>query len=92
MGMRPTKREQALVTLLHARPHTGSELAALLGVSRRTVVREVATANSKLEAARAARIVSGPNYALEVTSEPRLRALLEEGVTDEELVLLAVLT
>lgn len=90
--MRLTKREQMLVSLLRIRPRTGAELAETLAVSRRTVVREVASVNAKLEAERAGRIEAEQSYRLTVASEDRLRALLKDGLSDELAVLLAVLT
>lgn len=90
--MRLTKREQMLVSLLRVRPRTGAELAETLAVSRRTVVREVASVNAKLEAECAGRIEADQNYRLVVASEERLRALLKDGLSDELAVLLAVLT
>lgn len=44
--MHLTKREKTLVSLLRSRPRTGAELAEALAVSRRTVVREVASVNA----------------------------------------------
>ena len=87
-----TKREQMLVSLLRTRARTGAELAEILVVSRRTIVREVASVNAKLEAEGAGRIVSEQSYRLEVGSEERLKALLSEGLSDELAVLLQVLT
>lgn len=90
--MHLTKREQMLVSLLRARPRTGAELAETLAVSRRTVVREVASVNATLEAEGAGRIEAEQSYRLVVASEERLRALLKDGLSDELAVLLAVLT
>ncbi len=90
--MHLTKREQMLVSLLRARPRTGAELAEVLGVSRRTVVREVASVNAKLQSEGAGRIESEQSYRLEVLSAERLHALLKDGLSDELAVLLAVLT
>ncbi len=87
-----TKREQTLVSMLRVRPRTGTELADVLAVSRRTVVREVASVNAKLEAEGAGHIESGQSYRLEVGSEDRLRALLSDELSDELTVLLHVLT
>lgn len=87
-----TEREQALVSLLRVRPRTGAELADALAVSRRTVVREVASVNAKLEAEGAGRIESEQSYRLEVGSEERLQAMLSDGLSDELSVLLRVLT
>lgn len=87
-----TKREQMLVSMLRIRPRTGAELADILAVSRRTVVREVASVNAKLEAERAGHIESGQRYRLEVGSEDCLRALLSDELSDEQAILLHVLT
>ena len=57
-----TKREQMLVSMLRIRPRTGAELADILAISRRIVVREVASVNAKLEAERAGHIESGQRY------------------------------
>ena len=77
-----TKREQVLVSMLRIRPRTGAELADILAISRRTVVREVASVNAKLEAERAGHIESGQRYRLEVGSEDCLRALLSDELSD----------
>lgn len=87
-----TKREQVLVSMLRIRPRTGAELADILAISRRTVVREVASVNAKLEAERAGHIESGQRYRLEVGSEDCLRALLSDELSDEQAILLHVLT
>lgn len=90
--MHLTKREKTLVSLLRSRPRTGAELAEALAVSRRTVVREVASVNAKLDAEGAGRIESDQSYRLEVASEERLAALLADGLSDELAVLLCALT
>lgn len=90
--MKLTKREQRLISLLRRGPRTGAELAEELDVSRRTVTREVAAVNAKLVGAGAGRISSDSIYRLEVTSNQALRALVEDGLSDELAVLLHVLT
>lgn len=90
--MKLTKREQRLIALLRGRPRTGAELADELEVSRRTITREVAAVNAKLVGAGAGRIAADPTYRLEVSSADALRALVEDGLSDELAVLLSVLT
>ena len=90
--MQLTKREQTVISLLLMRPRTGAELAEALAVSRRTVVREIASINTKLEAEGAGRIESEQSYRLQVVSEERLTELIEGGLSDELAVLLSVLT
>lgn len=77
--------------MLRIRPRTGAELADILAISRRTVVREVASVNAKLEAERVGHIESGQRYRLEVGSEDCLRALLSDELSDEQAILLHVL-
>lgn len=85
-------RERNLVHILRERPSSGSELAGELGVSRRTVVRDVARATAFLEQVGAGRIVSGQNYQLEIESTEKLDTLLRDVVSDEDRVLLLLLT
>lgn len=86
-----SKRQRQLLRTLGDGPRSGSELAEALGVSRRTVVREVASVSAWLESTGAGSISSDPNYHLVGTSEEALAAILSQDVTDEMRVLLCVL-
>lgn len=86
-----SKRQRRLLATLGEGPRSGSELAGALGVSRRTVIREIAAVSAWLESAGAGTISSDPNYHLVVTSQEALDSVLAQDVSDEERVLLCVL-
>lgn len=86
-----SKRQRQLLCTLGDGPRSGSELAEVLGVSRRTVVREVASVSAWLESTGAGTISSDPNYHLLVASEEALASILSQDLTDETRVLLCVL-
>ena len=71
-----SKRQRQLLRTLDEGPRSGSELARALGVSRRTVIREVASVSAWLESMGAGSIASDPNYHLVVTSDEALASLL----------------
>lgn len=85
-------RSRQIVGLLREGPRSGAELADALGVSRRTVVRDVAQLNDLLLSVGAGSIESEPSYHLIVSSERALVSLVSGGLTDAERVLVAVLT
>ena len=86
-----SKRQRQLLRTLDEGPRSGSELARALGVSRRTVIREVASVSAWLESMGAGSIASDPNYHLVVTSDEALASLLSQDLSDEARVLLCVL-
>lgn len=86
-----SKRQRRLLRTLGEGPRSGSELAGALGVSRRTVIREIAAVSAWLESTGAGTISSDPNYHLLVTSQEALDSVLAQDVSDEERVLLCVL-
>ena len=86
-----SKRQRQLLRTLDEGPRSGSELARVLGVSRRTVIREVASVSAWLESMGAGSIASDPNYHLVVTSDEALASLLSQDLSDEARVLLCVL-
>lgn len=87
-----SKRQRQLLRALDERPRSGAELAQALGISRRTVVREVASVSAWLESTGAGSIASDPNYHLVVTSDETLASILSQDLTDEMRVLLCVLS
>lgn len=86
-----SKRQRQLLKTLDQGPRSGSELAQTLGVSRRTVIREVASVSAWLESMGAGSISSDPNYHLVVTSGETLASILSQDLSDEVRVLLCVL-
>ena len=90
--MRFSGRERSIVLALREGPASGAELASRLGVSRRTVLRDIARANDVLRRSGAGRIEAEPIYKLSVQSQDALDALLSSVFDDETAVLLAVLT
>ena len=86
-----SKRQRQLLRTLDEGPLSGSELARALGVSRRTIIREVASVSAWLESMGAGSIASDPNYHLVVTSDEALASLLSQDLSDEARVLLCVL-
>lgn len=86
-----SKRQRQLLKTLDQGPRSGSELAQALGVSRRTVIREVASVSAWLESMGAGSIASDPNYHLVVTSGETLASILSQDLSDEVRVLLCVL-
>lgn len=87
-----SKRQRQLLRALDDGPRSGAELAEALGVSRRTVVREVASVSAWLESVGAGTISSDPNYHLVVTSEDAIASVLSQDLTDEARVLMCVLS
>lgn len=87
-----SKRQRQLLRALDDGPRSGAELAEILGVSRRTVVREVASMSAWLESVGAGSISSDPNYHLMVTSEDAIASILSQDLTDEARVLMCVLS
>lgn len=86
-----SKRQRQLLRALGDGPRSGSELAEVLGVSRRTVIREVASVSAWLESTGAGSISGDPNYHLVAASEETLASILSRDVSDEMRVLLCVL-
>lgn len=87
-----SKRQRQLLRALDDGPRSGAELAEALGVSRRTVVREVASVSAWPESVGAGTISSDPNYHLVVTSEDAIASVLSQDLTDEARVLMCVLS
>lgn len=87
-----SKRQRQLLRALDDGPRSGAELAEILGVSRRTVVREVASVSAWLESVGVGTISSDPNYHLVVTSEDAIASILSRDLTDEVRVLMCVLS
>lgn len=90
--MRLNGREKQLIQLLQEAPATGQQLAAALGVSRRTVLRDVARLNTLLESCGAGQIESGLNYRLRIDSPRALDTLVQHAYDEATEVLLALLT
>ncbi|WP_028263769.1 HTH domain-containing protein [Atopobium fossor] len=90
--MRLNGREKKLIQLLQKSPATGQQLADELGVSRRTVLRDVTRLNSLLESCGAGQIESGLNYRLRVDSQRALHTLVQNTYDETTEVLLAILT
>lgn len=90
--MRFSGRERLIVLALREGPVSGAELASRLGVSRRTVLRDIARANDILRKSGAGLIEAKPIYRLSVQSQDALDALLSSVFDDETVMLLAILS
>ncbi|MDY2788762.1 MAG: HTH domain-containing protein [Atopobium sp.] len=90
--MRLNGREKQLIQLLREGPATGRQLADALGVSRRTVLRDILRLNALLESCNAGQIESGLNYSLRIDSVRALDALVQNTYDEVTEVLLALVT
>lgn len=90
--MRFSGRERSIVLALREGPASGAELATRLGVSRRTVLRDIARANDILRRTGAGLIEAEPIYRLSIQSQDALDALLSSVFDDETAMLLAILS
>lgn len=89
--MRLNTREKNLLALLCKQPATGKELAEKLGVSRRTILRDVRHINEVLQCAHAGFISANSNYTLRVDSHVALEELVQDGCDETTEVLIALL-
>ncbi len=89
--MRLNTREKNLLALLRKQPATGKELAEKLGVSRRTILRDVRHINEVLQCAHAGFISANSNYTLCVDSHVALEELVQDGCDETTEVLIALL-
>lgn len=87
-----SSRGRQIIGLLREGPRSGAELACHLGISRRTVVRDVALLNDLLVSAGAGSIEAEPSYHLTVSSERALSGLLTGDLSDRDRVIVGILT
>ena len=90
--MRFSGRERDIVIALREGPSTGTELAERFGVSRRTILRDIARANAILVRSGAGKIEAEPIYRLAIQSQEKLDGLLSSVYDDATSVCLAILS
>lgn len=88
--MRISWRDKRIIELLREGPATGQELAAATGVSRRTVLRDVARINAELDSCSAGVIEGGQSYRLLIRSQTALTDLLDHALDEAGEVILAM--
>jgi mannitol/fructose-specific phosphotransferase system IIA component (Ntr-type)/predicted DNA-binding protein YlxM (UPF0122 family) len=92
MMLNLNERERRIIELLKKGDLSGEQLAAELNVSRRTIIRDIGNVNAFLKQFHVGKVVSGNNYHLEIDSSENLALTLKQAITDENRVLLTILS
>lgn len=90
--MRLEGREKKIIVILQKGPSTSRDMSRELGVSRRTVLRDIKRINNILISSAAGRIIARQSYYLHIDSESILESLMQSSYDAPTEVLISLLT